>query len=167
MSKEKKKYDAESDEILQDEKKFLKKKRRFKANCPHAKNSGKSRLRAVEGQEHVHECTRCRTRLDLRKFVKEADHGIGDLKANVAEVKNALEVIKYRAAIDENSKRSEGIVAFAAKMLMDIDTIPEIFEAILEETKSKKDKKKEKQREIKVGLDSLAFGKKKSKKSGW
>ena len=159
MSK-KNKYDDDAEEILVEEKKFRQKKRKFKASCPHVKKSGKL---PVEGKEHIHECSRCRTQIDLSEFVDDPQKSIRSLRSAVAEVKNGLEIIKFRSAMDGDNKRSQEIVEFAAKMIYDLDTVPDVIEAFLEDSKSKKEKKKEKAREIKVGLDSLAFGKKKKK----
>ena len=157
--------DEEGLALLAEEKKFKIRKRKYKAACPHVSKKGKSLLRGAG--EHVHECARCKTKIDLRPYLKdEEDHGVATLKEHVRHVRNALEICKYRAAIDGDNKNSRRILERCSAMILDLDSVPDLMEAMLENGESKKDKKRKKKQEIKLGLESLAFEKKKKNK-GW
>ena len=165
MSKDRK-FDREASEILGEEKKFKQRKRKFKARCTHVTPKGKTRLESTK-EEHVRKCNRCGTKVDFSEFVEDRENAMVLLNDSIDRVKNACNIIKHRAAIDGDDKRSQSFVDFSANLLLDLDAVPEILESLTEGEKSKKNKKKEKRREIKVGLDALAFGKKKKSKGGW
>ena len=168
--KKKKKQDGEWEELLDEEKKYKSRKRKFKANCSHVKDNSKSRLEATK-IEHVIQCSRCHTTVDLRKFANDPDAGVEDLEAAIDTVKNSLEIIKYRSAMDGDNKRSKNLKEFAARLILDLDVVPEVIESLLSHGKKKDKEKEKKKKEIKFGLDSLAFDRnhhgKKKKNKGW
>jgi hypothetical protein len=65
-----------------------------------------------------------------------------------------------------DNKNSRRILERCSAMILDLDSVPDLMEAMLENGESKKDKKRKKKQEIKLGLESLAF-KKKKKNKGW
>jgi len=161
--KNKKKKDGLDDEmldLLQEEKKVKLKKRKMRADCKHIKKSGKTRLQPT-GRPHVYKCSRCGTEVDLSMFSQEKpEEGLDNLGEAIETVKNACEILKQRAGLDMDSKKSRAISDFAAQMCFQLPNIEEFMRAFLTHGKDKKDKEKARKREIKIGLDSLAFDRK-------
>lgn len=163
MSKDKKNkqdgLDEEMTDLLHEEKKLKLKKRKAMAECRHIKKSGKTRLQPT-GTPHVYKCSRCGATVDFRPYVNDTEGGLEDLSNGVDVVKNACEIIKQRAAMDVDSKKSRDISDFAAQMCFQLPNILEFLKAFLTHGKDKEEKKKARKKEIKVGLDSLAFDRK-------
>lgn len=169
----KKKQDQEALEIQSESKKLSARKIRFRANCTHVKDNGKPRIQPSRKNEHVHVCSRCNSEIDLRNYVQDRQHGLEILDDAVGEVCNALEIIKYRAALDEynggSGKKSKQLIEFASTLLIQLPQVPEVIEALLEQSKSKEEKREHRKRELRLGLGSLSFGggSGKKKKKGW
>ena len=161
--KEKKKKDEFDDEmldLLQKEKKLTLKKHEMRSNCKHIKKSGKTRLRPT-GKPHIYKCSRCGVEVDFSMFSQEKpEEGLEDLGEAIDTVKNACEILKQRAGLDMDSKKSRAISDFAAQMCFQLPNIEEFMRAFVTHGKDKKDKEKARKKEIKIGLDSLAFDRK-------
>lgn len=165
MSKKWKKHlDDEAADLFDEEKRFKQKQRKFRANCVHSRK-GKPRL-DPDGGEDKFKCQRCHKRIDFGPFVTEDEReNQTQLRASVHFVSTALDIIKIRAAADEGDERSKKIIDYCADLQLKLENVPDVMASFNE--KSEKQRKKEKHRDIKVGLDALAFSKKKKNKGGW
>ena len=163
-------HDEEGVSLLLEEKKFKQRKRKFRATCPHCTKKGKSLLKST-GTEDLHVCDRkgCGVKVDYRPYTfSDPEIGIKKLEDSVAVVKNALEICKHRAALDGDNKSSQNVQARAAALILEIDSVPDLLMALMEDPKGKKKNKKKKNRHtIEHGLGALKLGKKKDKKGGW
>lgn len=168
MGKDRDFIDEEGSSLLNEERKFKLRKRKFRANCPHCSKKGKSLL-ASNGTEDVHVCQRkgCGVVIDYRPYTRADNTGIDTLKTQVAGVRNALEICKHRAANDGENKGSQEIIARCANLIMELEAVPDLMEALMDTHKDKKNKKEHKRHTIDMGLGSLAFGKKSKSKGGW
>lgn len=160
--------DEEGNSLVNEERKFKLRKRKFRATCPHCSKKGKTLLSRT-GTENVFQCSRkgCGTTVDLRKYVRVDSSGIEELKGHADELRNALEICKHRAALDGDNKESQVIVSRCAALIMDLSAVPDLMESLLETTKSKNKKKEHHRQTIEMGLGSLAFNKKKKERGGW
>lgn len=162
-------FDEEGTSLLMEEKKFKQRKRKFRASCPHCTKKGKSLLKST-GTDDLHVCDRkgCGTKIDYRPYTTgDPKDGIEKLEKAVAIVKNALEICKHRAALDGENKTSQNVLARSAALILELDSVPDILEALMEDPKGKKKDKKRKRHTIEHGFSALQFKKKKDKKGGW
>ena len=158
-----KKFEADKEmmDFLSMEREAKKKKKKFRAHCTHTSKKGKTLLQPKGGQ-YQFVCQRCGTKIDLSSLGGEND----ELKDAVKTVRNALEVAKHRAARDADGS-SKQIASSCASMILSINQVPDLINALLKNSHKKKKEKKAKRREITVGLQSLAFGGGKKKKNRW
>lgn len=166
MSKKWKKHmDDEASELFDEEKRFKQKKRKFRANCSHSKK-GKPFLDPVDGKMKF-KCKRCGRHIDYEPFASNEDDKLDltELRDAVNFVSNAIDIIKIRAAADEGDERSEKIIDYCADTQLKVENVPDVMASF--KSNGKKNEKKEKHHNIKVGLDALAFSKKKKNKGGW
>ena len=170
----KKRLDQEALDIQSETKKLSARKIRFRANCTHVKDNGKPRIQPSRKNEYVFTCNRCNSEIDLRSYTQNRQAGLDNLNDAVDEVCNALEIIKYRAALDETNggsgKKSKQLIEYSANLLIELPKVPEIIEALLDQGKNKEEKKEKRRRELRLGLSGLSFGgggDGKKKKKGW
>lgn len=177
MAKEKETYtDDEGESLLIEEKKFKKRKRAFRAQCPHCSHKGKGKTLLKQTEvANVFRCSRkgCGTKVDFRPYAvddpNEREKAYEKLRNAADVVKNALEIVKHRAAFDGRDKRSAEILAFAAKTIQAIDTVPDLLASLQTgEGKKKNKQRKEQQRHlIEHGTGSIFGGGKKKHHSKW
>jgi len=161
-----KKYeDNEYLELLGEEKNLKKKKRVFRAKCTHLSKKG-HRLLTPTDVDGVFECSRCHERVDLRSWMGADDAGEKQLNQSVAGVINALQIIKYRAAQDDDAS-SKDVVKATSNLILQLSGVGDLMKAIADGGKKKKKEKKEKRKEISIGLNIGFGGDKKKKKSKW
>jgi len=162
----KKKYeDNEYLELLGEEKNLKKKKRVFRAKCVHISKKGHRLLNPTD-VEGVFECSRCHEKVDLRSWMGADDAGERELMKHVDGVVNALQIIKYRSALDSDDA-SRDVVKATSNLILQLSGVPDLMSAIADGGKKKKKEKKEKRKEISIGLNIGFGGDKKKKKSKW
>ena len=184
MSKEKKE-DREFEELQRESKQLSQKRIKFKANCVHVHKNGRPSLVPLAAwrknankseeekkrMEGMHICERCETIIDVRKFLVNPQAGLQEFKDAIAVVLNGANVIKHRAAMDVDNKRSDSIISFASEIELKLPYLTEMLEAIMKNAGGgKKKEKRERHRQLRLGLASMEFtggGEKKKKKNKW
>ena len=149
-------------EIEKEAKNAKRKKRIFRAKCTHMRTKKSKGLKKT-GTAGVLQCDCCKTKVDLRPYFSEGA-GIDELEQAVKVVKNALEIVKLRAARDED-KKSDQVAEKAAAMIIELDAVPELMKSLTEKKKDKDKKKEKKARLVEFGASGLSFGGK--QKKGW
>lgn len=162
------KTDIEDLAVLEKEGQRLKRKKRiFRAECRHVRTKKSKGLKAT-GTKGIMQCDHCKRKINFRPYSSleetHAGEGIEKLEVAVGVVQNALEIIKYRAALDDD-KPSDTVAAKAAALIIDLEGVPELMKAITAKKKDKEKQKKARKQLVDFGASALSFGGK--KKKGW